>query len=238
LRQVVPWLQQQEHLISLPGLCKLLQRLRVSYKRGRRHVHSPDLDYDKKLAVIAQAQEQCRREPGRFVFLYGDELTFFKLPRVGFGYAGTGCKGLKATGTGTQLRRIAACLDITTGAVLARQRSKFTVQEMYYFFRFVEKHYPQAERIYIAVDNWPVHFHPFVLESLQQQRSRIHLLRLPTYAPWTNPTEKVWLKLSREVLDQHPFGLDWKGLQQAIADWFALLEHGSPSLLHFVGLSP
>jgi hypothetical protein len=198
----------------------------------------PDLDYDKKLAIIEQAKTQCRCEPKRFVFLYGDELTFFKLPRVGFAYAGTGSHGLKATGTGTQLRRIAACMDVATGALIARQRTSFTVEEMYYFFRFVEKHYQEAERIYIAVDNWPVHFHPFVLENLQRQHSRIQLLRLPTYAPWTNPTEKVWLKLCQEVLDQHPFGLDWKGLQQAIAEWFASFEHGSQSLLHFVGLSP
>lgn len=196
------------------------------------------MEYDKKLALIEQAKAQCQADPERFVFLYGDEFTFFRPPRVGFAYAAKGAAGLKAIGVGTQTRRIAACLDIRTGAVIARQRNGFPVQEMYYFFRYVERHYPKAERIFIAVDNWPVHFHPFVLENLAKQHSRIQLFSLPTYAPWTNPTEKIWLKLCQEVLDQHPFGRDWRGLQQAIASWFKPLELGSLSLLHFVGLSP
>ena len=31
--------------MSLPGICKLLRRLGVTYKRGRAHLHSPDLLY-------------------------------------------------------------------------------------------------------------------------------------------------------------------------------------------------
>jgi hypothetical protein len=77
-----------------------------------------------------------------------------------------------------------------------------------------------------------------VLENLAKQHSRIQLFSLPASAPWTNPTEKIWLKLCQEVLDQHPFGRDWRGLQQAIASWFKSLELDSSSLLHFVGLSP
>lgn len=182
LRQVVDWLKPDDHPISLPGLCKLLKRWGVSYKRGRRSVHSPDLEYDKKLLLIEQAKRQCQDDPERFVFLYEDEFTYFKLPRVGFAYAATGAKGRSATGVGTQLRRIAACLDIASGAVIAGPRQSYNVQEMYYFFRLVERHYRSAERIYIALDNWPVHFHPYVLENLEQQHSRIHFLYLPTYA--------------------------------------------------------
>ena len=50
---------------------------------------------------------------------------------------------------------------------------------------------PQAERLYSALDNWPVHFHfhPELLAALPPQ---ITLVPLPTYAPWTNPVEKVW----------------------------------------------
>lgn len=145
-------------------------------------MHSPDLEYDKKLLLIDQAKHQCQCDPERFVFLYEDEFTDFKLPRVGLASAATGAKGRSATGVGTQLRRIAACLDITSGSVIARQREGYSVQEMYYFFRFVERHYRSAEHIFIALDNWPVHFHPYVLETLEQRHSLIHFLRLPTYA--------------------------------------------------------
>ncbi len=73
---------------------------------------------------------------------------------------------------------------------------------MYRSFRLVERRYQEAERISIALDNWPVHFHPFVLEELAKRHSRIELLPLPTYAPWTNPMEKVWGLLAKDVLNQ------------------------------------
>jgi hypothetical protein len=112
------------------------------------------------------------------------------------------------------------------------------VGEMYRYFRIVEKRYPKAEHITIALDNWPVHFHAFVLEELAKRHSRMELLPLPTYTPWTNPTEKVWGLLAKDVLNQHAFVEDWPGLQQAVTDWLAQYAHGSQALLHAVGLCP
>lgn len=125
---------------------------------------------------------------------------------------------------------------MASGEVIARQRDRFNVKEMYRFFYFVEQQYPLADVIYIALDNWPVHFHGYVQDHLAKRQSRIRLLRLPTYAPWTNPTEKVWLKLCKDVLQQHPYGTRWIELKQAITDWFAQFSDGSEDLLHFVGL--
>jgi hypothetical protein len=65
LRQVVALLRP----LSLPGVCRLLRRLQVVSKRGRASVHSPDLAYDEKLAVIAQARQRCQADPERFPFL-------------------------------------------------------------------------------------------------------------------------------------------------------------------------
>ncbi len=240
IRRVVPWLTKGSKPISLAGLCKLLKRLAVSYKRGRRHVHSPDLDYDKKLAVIEQAKARTRADPLHHPLLYEDEHSFWRHPPPAAGYASCGGSALKARqGQGyNTMRRIAACLDITTGAVIERQRGSFNVTEMARFLLYVERHYPEAETITIVLDNWPVHFHPYVLDELEKHHSRIQLLRLPTYAPWTNPTEKVWRKLMQEVISLHPFSDDWVGLKQAITDWFEPLHAGSEALLHYVGLRP
>jgi transposase len=64
----------------------------------------------------------------------------------------------------------------------------------------------------------------------------VRLLRLPTYAPWTNPIEKVWRKLKQEVLHQHDFGDDWAGLQQAVQGWLAWAAPAD--LLRYTGLRP
>lgn len=235
LQQVIAWLRP----LSLPGVCKLLRRLQVVYKRGRASVHSPDLAYDQKLATIAQAKARSQAQPERFPFLYEDELTYELRPRVSRAYAPRGRQvKLARQAADAQKRRIAASLEVNTGIVIARQRDHFTVKEMYRYLRLVEKRFPKAERVTIALDNWPVHFHAFVLEELAKRQSRIELLPLPTYAPWTNPTEKVWGLLAKDVLNQHEFLEDWSGLKQAVTDWLAQYDQGSVALLHSVGLCP
>ena len=155
VRQVVPW---RAHM-SLPGICKLLKRLNVAYKRGQAHVHSPDPLYEQKLADITNARILAQSAPKEVAFLYEDEFTFFSRPLVGRCYQPTGGKGAKATGAALVTRRMAGCVDVASGAVMVRQRDRFNVKEMYRFFYFIEKQYPDADVIYIALENWPVHFH-------------------------------------------------------------------------------
>ena len=50
--------------------------------------------------------------------------------------------------------------------------------------------------------------------------------------------EKVWLKLSRELLTQHPYGTRWQELKEVITRWFDELREGSAELLHSIGLLP
>lgn len=81
-----------------------------------------------------------------------------------------------------------------------------------------------------CVPHEPVHFHGYVSDHLAARNSRIRLLPLPTYAPWTNPMEKVWLKLCREVLTQHPYGACWQELKALITRWFDKHREGSAEL--------
>ena len=94
VRQVVPWMAQ----MSLPGICKLLKRLDVRYKRGRAHVHSPDPLYDQKMADMSNARILAHSAPKEVIFLYEDEFTFFSRPVVGRCYQPSTSKGAKATG--------------------------------------------------------------------------------------------------------------------------------------------
>jgi hypothetical protein len=125
---------------------------------------------------------------------------------------------------------------VLTGATLSWQRARFTVKMLLRFFAAVEAAYPQHRRIFIALDNWPPHFHPDIL--LYLLTSRITLLRLPTYAPWTNPVEKVWLRLKQELLHLHQFEDDWQGLHTAVQVWLDQWQTPSDDLLHYCGLTP
>jgi len=237
LRQTVAWLRQ----VSLPGISKLLRRLKVVYKRGRAHVHSPDRAYNQKLAAIEAALAHARQAPaGEVVFLYEDEFTAYLRPLVGNSYRGRSERGQKATGTTGETVRLASCVDALSARVVWRRRSRYNVKQLYRFFYYVQNQYPQAQVIYLALDNWPVHFHPYVQEQLAKMKpaNRIQFLPLPTYAPWTNPTEKYGRKLSREWLHFHPFGGDQQQFIRELDGWLRRHCAPSPALLHEVGLVP
>lgn len=93
LRQSVAWLGG----LSLPGVHKILCRLKIRYKRGRRYVHSPDPSYNEKLAQIQTIRESVAAEPKRFVMVYEDELTYYRRPTVAQGYAVKGVMSLTQT---------------------------------------------------------------------------------------------------------------------------------------------
>jgi transposase len=220
------------------GVHRLLDRLEVTYRRGRRCVHSPDPDYEAKMAAVAAALGEARAEPEAVVFLYMDELTFYRRPTVGYDYAARGgpCPPARqGTGSNTK-RRVIGALDAVTGRLTALLRSRADVDALIKFYKGLEEAYPAARRIVVAQDNWPVHSNPRLLEAVRGRR--VELLWLPTYAPWTNPIEKVWRKLYQEVLHQHRLVAEWPKLIARVTRWLAAYARGSMELLHYVGLNP
>lgn len=232
--QAVSWLQQR----SVVCVWNTLHRLDIVYKRGREYVHSPDPDYALKLAYVETARQQAQNQPERIILLYEDEITYYRRPSLASAYALVGSTEPKARlgYTTNKKRRIAGSLNAITGQFHAQQRAHFGLTQLIRYYQHLEAAYPHAQTIYLVQDNWPVHRHPLLLNFFLT--SRIVPLFLPTYAPWTNPTEKVWLLLKREVLHLHAFEDNWTGLTQAVEHWFTQWLAPSSDLLHFVGLSP
>jgi hypothetical protein len=233
LRLAVPWLAP----LSVSGVHRLLRRLRIVYKRGQEAVHSPDPAYDAKLTVIAQARAAAQADPTHVVFLYEDEMTYYRQPVASHGYAKRGSSEPRAwhcPGSNPS-RRVAACLNVVTGQVHSCQRAHFRVSALRAFFREVAAAYPDATRIVIALDNWPVHFHPALLAALPPQ---VTLLPLPTYAPWTNPVEKLWRWLKQEVVHLHPHAASWHALWTTVDAWLAQRTAPSAATLRYTGLCP
>lgn len=232
--EAVSWLRGR----SLSCVWRTLQRLRIVYKRGREYVHSPDPDYALKLAYVEAARQQAQQQPEQIVLLYEDEITYYRRPTLARGYASVGSREPKARlgHTTNKKRRIAGSLNALTGQFHAQQRTHLGVAQLIRYYQQLELIYPSAKTIYLVQDNWPVHRHPQLLNFFLT--SRIVPLFLPTYAPWTNPTEKVWLRLKQEVLHLHSFEDHWPALIQAVEHWFTQWLAPSFDLLHFVGLFP
>ena len=259
LRDACPWL----NLTTDSGLWRLLQRLAIVKKQGRIVLHSPDENYEAKMHYLEQCWQAAQTQPNHIVFLYLDEFSYYRQPTVAPAYEQRGKQQWSADlslRSNSRWRGIGA-LNAITGQVHYAQAAKITAKLQNDFYHLLATAYRDARTIYVAQDNWPNHASPKVLARLEAQRSPffpktfptwsieeryttppnalpIQLIFLPTYAPWTNPIEKLWRWLRQEILHLHRMSDRWADLKQRVLDFMQQFEHGSAQLLHHVGLLP
>jgi hypothetical protein len=176
LQQSIAWLQA----LDTGSVCRLLKRLGIRYKRGRLHLHSPDPDYTPKveaiqttLAAVLAEQEQAALEnrPARLVLLYLDEAGYLSHPTLSQAYAAVGRDQALAelSAEAPRQTRVVATLDHSDARVVCHRQERITTACLVRFWRQVRQAYPHAERIYVVLDNWPVHYHHQVLAALEVQ---------------------------------------------------------------------
>lgn len=171
------------------------------------------------------------------VTLFMDEASFYRQPSQGYLWAAMGRAQPKmrySTRSNT-LVRVAGFLNAVTGVVHAWDYGKVTAPRLRDCFLRVAQAYPHATRIVIVLDNWPVHFHPIVLQALARD-PRLELAPLPTYAPWLNPIEKVWRWVRQHVSHAHPWSDDFLLFKAHLRQELDRLAHPSTELLRYVGL--
>jgi transposase len=242
-------------------MCQVLKRLKIRRKRGRGHLHSPDPDYVGKLRRVWLLLRVVPCDPDKQVLLFSDELTFYRQPSLSYDYERAGTdRPLAELGHRSNLSwRVAGAINAWTGQLTYASHSRFTLKLLVDFYQQLANTYPNAEHIYLVVDNWPVHFHADVLAALRDptiawplrlpgnwpetpsKKARyldlpIQMLPLPTYAPWNNPIEKVWRLLKQQVLHLHRYQDDWDGLKARVHQELDKYCLPSPELLRYVGL--
>lgn len=263
LRQACAWLGG----LTLAGVHTVLRRGRIVWKRARASIRSPDPDYDAKLADVAAAVAAAQAQPGRVITVYLDEVTVERQPTVAHAYAPTGsskqARAVRSPKSNT-VTRILGALNALTGGVFHRRAGKITVGFLVAFYQALCQAYPDAERIYVIQDNWPVHTHPDLLVALEPQETRwpwyrppnwptepspaairrwgdlqlpIQIVPLPTYASWCNPIEKLWRKLRQDVTHLHRWADDLEALRTEIDRFLDQFAKGSLELLRYVGLT-
>lgn len=182
--------------------------------------------------------KRSREDPERCVVLFQDEGTFYRQPSQGWLWAhmGRAQPRMRYSHRENTRMRVVAYLNATTAAVHAEDMSSVTAERLARNVSGISSWYPQAETIYVVMDNWPVHRHPKVTAALAGQ-PRVEVLWLPTYAPWLNPMEKGWRWTRQRVTHAHPWSDDFREFREQVRGEFDRLSGGSEELLRYVGLS-
>jgi hypothetical protein len=246
---------------------QLLDRLKITWKGARAHIHSPDPDYQAKVDYIKELKEEVRASNGKLALAYLDEVTFYRQPTLANAYEERGHRQPLAelSYRSNNHSRVIATLDAFDGRVIFLPRYRIGIPEIVTFYQQVSQTYVElgAKRIYVVQDNWPIHTHPDVLVSLEEQEARwpyyrpkrwsteptelavskykdlnlpIQLVMLPTYASWCNPIEKLWRKLRQELLHLHQLADDFSKLKEEVYKFLRQFAEGSLDLLRYVGL--
>jgi hypothetical protein len=291
LAAVVPWLAGRRP----SSVWRVLRQLGIGLKRGRDHIHSPDPAYLAKRAAIAASLGEAAASGGRLVTLFQDEVTLHRQPSLASAWAERGADEPRAERSqrgdavarlvatldardgrvvarrsrpaDSPVARIVGVLDASDGRVLVRRRRTLTVPALVGFYQAVAAAYPEAARIDVILDNWPVHFHPDLLVALQPQACPfpvprppswpsapsadavrkwgglnlpIRLVPLPTYASWLNPIEKLWRWLRQDVVHLHPWADAIPTLHETVDAFlgqFSTNTAAAAALLRYVGLA-
>jgi len=77
----------------------LLERLRITWQHARSYIHSPDLDYDAKLANVQTVRMLVEQAPGQVVVVNLDEVTIATLSQPGIGLCAAGLRPVPAART-------------------------------------------------------------------------------------------------------------------------------------------
>ena len=181
---------------------------------------------------------RVREDPERYVLLFQDETTFYRQPSQGWlwAYLGRVQPRMRYGHRENTRMRVVGYLNATTGAVHADDMSSVTADCLARNVSQISAWYPDAETIYVVMDNWPNHRHPKVAEALARQ-PRVEVLWLPTYAPWLNPMEKGWRWTRQRVVHAHPWCDDFGEFREQVRGEFDRLSDGSEEFLRYVGLS-
>lgn len=132
--------------------------------------------------------------------------------------------------------RIAGFLNGVSGAVHFWDDTRITAERLGRCITEISKAYPDAQRIYLVMDNWFVHAHEQVARAVRQD-PRMQILFLPTYAPWLNPIEKLWRLMRQNVCHCHQFAGDFETFKLSVRSFLQRPTDEPGRLLTYVGLS-
>ena len=185
---------------------------------------------------VCQCIEEARAQD-EIITVFLDELTFYQHPTLANDWRLIGkSQPLARLGyKGDKKRRVIGALNVVTGEVTFDHHPKIGVCPLVSFCKQIRKKYHSAKTIYVIMDNWPIHYHPKVVQAATE--NELQFIPLPTYAPWTNPIEKLWRWLYQDILHLHRNADQWNFLIQRVSNFLNGFEEGSEDLLKYVGLS-
>lgn len=188
--------------VSHETVRRWLHQANLVWRRPRPVLGPVDSDRDEKLRRIRRLLENL---PGSETAVFQDEVDINTNPKIGSMWMRRGEQAEVVTPGTNEKAYLAGSLHWPTGTLFAtegtRRDSKLFVAHLEDLCRRLRRY----RVIHVICDNAAFHRSRLVKDWLRHHpRIRVHFL--PTYAPETNPIERVWWHLHENVTRNHRCG--------------------------------
>lgn len=174
---------------SVSGVANLLHRIGFSYKKPKVIPGKANAEAQEQFLAQLNKLKETKSSNDPLLYMDGVHPQHNSLPA--YGWFPTGEETPLKTNTGRKRLNINGALNSETHEIYINESETLNATSTIALLRDLEKQYPEAENIYIVVDNAKYYKSKLVQEFLQT--SKIKLLYLPPYAPNLNLIERVWL---------------------------------------------
>ncbi|MCA6939540.1 MULTISPECIES: IS630 family transposase [Pectobacterium] len=191
-------------------LHRYLRRAGIVWRRAAPTLKIKDPYYEEKRLAIEQAV--VRKQPTHPVF-YQDEVDIDLNPKIGADWMLKGQQKRITTPGHNQKYYLAGALHSDTGRVHYVGGGKKCSDLFINLLETLRRTYRRAKTITLVVDNYIIHKSRKV-ERWLEKNTKFRLLFLPTYSPWLNPIELLWLSLHETITRNHQCRYMWQLVEQ------------------------
>jgi len=200
---VVLLLESYELQVSAETVRRWLQREQIVWRRPRPVVGPTDPQREAKLQALRQLLATL---PANEIAVFQDEADINTNPKIGAMWMRRGQQAELPTPGTNEKRYLAGSLNWRTGALIVTEGFPKQGRNAALFVRHLDDLRCQLlcyRKIHVICDNARFHDCRLVRRSLQRWGQRLVLHFLPTYAPDTNPIERIWWHLHEEITRCH-----------------------------------
>lgn len=181
---------------SISGMRQLLHRLKFVYKKAKTIPGKANAELQK--AYLKMLEETLKDKGEHDAHYYLDGVHPQHNTQLAYGWIKKGQDKVVKSNSGRQRININGALNADTLEVVIRTDDTINTQSTLKLFEMLEQKHPNAESIFITLDNAKYYKNGLVYEYLKT--SKIKLLFMPPYSPNLNLIERLWKFMHKTIL--------------------------------------
>lgn len=181
---------------SISGMRQLLHRLKFVYKKAKTIPGKANAELQK--AYLEMLTDVLKAKGEHDAHYYLDGVHPQHNTQLAYGWIKKGQDKVVKSNSGRQRININGALNADTLEVVIRTDDTINTQSTLKLFEALELKHPNAESIFITLDNAKYYKNGLVYEYLKT--SKIKLLFMPPYSPNLNLIERLWKFLRKTIL--------------------------------------